>query len=177
MSVDLDRWLPDPQVQTFHRRSASVAADDLWHAAETVRVCDAPTLGRILRWRIPGTPRDLPYRDVFRRYPFTVLDEGEHWSISGLCGRIWTLQRDYARLSGPDDFLAWDEPGTARVVFGHWIEPNGGRSTLVSESRIDPVGRRAGLRTRALWGTVGRFEKLIGGEALKAASKRAGQKR
>jgi hypothetical protein len=48
-------------------------------------VCDAPTLGRVLRWRIPNTPGDRPYRDVFRRYPFTVLDEGEHWSVSGLC--------------------------------------------------------------------------------------------
>ena len=84
MALDLDEWLPDPQVRTFHRRSAHAPADDLWHAAETVQVCEAPSLGRVVRWRIPDTPRDIPFRDVFRRYPFAVLDEGERWSVSGL---------------------------------------------------------------------------------------------
>jgi len=173
-AVDLDVWLAHPQVRTEHRRDASVPAARLWRAAQTVRVCDAPTLGRIVRWRIPGTPRELPYRELFRRYPFAVLDEGEQWSVSGLCGRLWTLRRDYPQIGGPADFLGWDEPGTVRVLFAHWIEPNGdGRSTLVSESRVQAVDRRARLRLRALWTAVGRFERLIGGEALKIAAKRA----
>lgn len=171
---DLDAWLPDPQVRTVHRREARAAPDDLWHAAESVRVCDAPTLGRVLRWRMPKTPADLPYREVFRRYPFAVLAEGEHWSVSGLCGRVWTLARDYPRIQGADDFLGWDTPGTVRVLFAHWIEPGAdGHAALVSESRVDPVDRRAGMRLRALWAVVGRFERLIGGEALKVAATRA----
>jgi hypothetical protein len=173
VEIDLDRWVPDPQVRTLHRRRARVAPDDLWRAAETVRVCEAPTLGRLVRWRIPGTPRDMPYRDIFRHYPFTVLDEGERWSVSGLCGRIWTLQRDYARLSGADEFIGWDEPGTVRVLFGHWVEQDADRPALVSETRVEPVDRHARVRTRALWTAVGRFERLIGGEALRAAARRA----
>jgi hypothetical protein len=176
MTIDLDAWLPDPQVRTFHRRSARVAADELWHAAETVQVCEAPTLGRVVRWRIPDTPRDIPFREVFRRYPFTVLDEGERWSVSGLCGKIWTLRRDYPRLGGAEEFRAWDEPDTARVLFGHWVEEDGDRSTLVSESRIEPVDRRARLRTRALWTALGQFERLIGGEAMRVAARRAEQR-
>jgi hypothetical protein len=172
--VDLDAWLPEPQVCTRHRREAAVAAERLWHAAETVKVCEAPTLGRVLRWRIPGTPRDLPYRDLFRRHPFTVLDEGEQWTISGLCGRIWQIGRDYPRIDGPDEFLGWDDPDSAKVAFAHWVEDHGaGRAALVSESRIQPIGRRAALRTRALWTVVGRFERLIGGEALRVAARRA----
>jgi hypothetical protein len=168
--VDLDSWLPDPQVRTRHRRSSHSTPDELWHAAETVRLCDAPTLGRIVRWRIPGTPRDLPYRELFRRYPFTVLEEGERYSVSGLCGRIWTMKRDYPRIDGPDEFLAWDKPNTVKVLFAHWVE---GESTLVSESRIAPIGRRASAQTRVLWAAVGRFERFIGPEALKAAVQRA----
>jgi hypothetical protein len=172
--VDLDEWLPDPQVRTIHRRQARADADELWHAAEQIQVRQAPTLGRVLRWRIPGTPADLPYRDVFRRYPFTVLAEGDRWTVSGLCGRVWTLARDYPRIEGPQEFLDWDRPGTVRVVFAHWIEPGtDGRSALVSESRVDPVDRRAGLRLRAVWAVLGRFERLIGGEALRAATARA----
>jgi hypothetical protein len=173
-TAELNAWLPDPLVRTRHRRQAHADAESLWHAAESVQLCDAPTLGRVVRWRIPGTPRDLPYRDLFRRYPFTVLDEGENWSMSGLCGRIWTLRRDYPRIDGPDAFRDWDEPDSAKVLFAHWVEGGAdGRATLVSESRIKPIGRRAALRTRALWAVVGRFERLIGGEALRIAARRA----
>jgi hypothetical protein len=170
---DLDSWLPDPQLRTRHRRSAKADPETLWHAAESVRVDEVPALGRIVRWRIPKTPADSAFRDIFRRYPFTVLDEGDLWSVSGLCGRIWTIHRDYPRLSGPDEFLGWDERGTVRVLFAHWVEGGDRTSTLVSETRVQPVDRRAGLRTRALWTAVGQFERLIGREALRVAARRA----
>ena len=103
-----------------------------------------------------------------------MLDEGERWSVSGLCGSVWTLKRDYPRLEGPEDFHAWDRSGTVRVLFAHWVEEDGdGRATLVSESRVKPVDRRGALRLRALWAVVGRFERLIGGEALQVAARRA----
>lgn len=174
MDFDLDDWLPEPQIRSRHRRAARADADRLWHAAETVRLCDTPVLGRAVRWRIPQTPRELPFRELFRGYPFVVLDEGERWSVSGLCGRIWTLTRDYPELGGPDEFRAWDEPGTVRVVIANWVEEGGnGGPALVSESRVQPVDRGAGLRLRALWAVVGGFERLIGGEALRVAARRA----
>jgi hypothetical protein len=139
-----------------------------------VRVCDSPALGRVVRWRIPDTARDLPYRDLFRRYPFTVLAEDEQWSVSGLCGRVWTLGRDYPRIEGAEEFLNWNESGTVRVLFAHWVDGAGdGKSALFSESRVQPVDRRARVRMRALWTAVGGFERLIGGEALRVAVKRA----
>ena len=74
-----------------------------------------------------------------------VLDEGEHWSISGLCGRIWTLQRDYPRLDGPEDFRAWAQPGTVRVLIANWVEPDGdGRYRVEGELTLagatQPIG-------------------------------------
>jgi hypothetical protein len=171
MHPDLDSWLPDPQVRTLHRRSAEADGDRLWRAAGAVRLRDTPTLGRAVRWRIPGTSPDISFRDLFRQYPFAVIAGGARWSVSGMCGRIWTLRRDYPRIAGADDFLAWNEGGTVRVLLGHWIEPEGrGRSALVSEARIKPVDRQAGLRLRALWVVVRHFERLIGGEALRAAA-------
>lgn len=174
MPPDLDAWLPDPQVRTRHRRAAQADADRLWHAAETVRLRDAPALGRAVRWRIPGTPADLSFRDLFREYPFVVIAEGARWSVSGMCGRIWTLRRDYPRIEGVDDFLAWEERGTVRVLLAHWIERDGpGQNALVSEARIKPVNGQAGFRIRALWAVVGHFERLIGGEVLRVAVRRA----
>jgi hypothetical protein len=171
---DLDGWLPDPVIRSRHRCSAAAEPDTLWHAAESLHLRDTRTLGRLVRWRIPGTPATATFRDLFRAAPFTVLDEGAGWSVSGLVGRIWTLERDYPALESAEAFRAWAEPGTAKVVFGHWVEPAAdGRSVLVSESRVAGTNRSATLRLRALWAVVGRFERRIGGEALSLAGRRA----
>ena len=174
MHPDLDVWLPDPQVRTLHSRSARADADRLWDEAGTIRLRDAPALGRAVRWRIPDSSPDLLFRDLFRQYPFAVLAEGSRWSASGMCGRIWTLRPDYPRIHGADDFLAWEVPGTVRVLIAHWIEREGpAQNALVSEARIKPVDGQAGFRLRALWALVGHFERLIGREVLSVAVDRA----
>jgi hypothetical protein len=173
-SERLDAWLPDPAVRTVHRRSARAGIDDVWDAATRVRLNDTRTLGRLVRWRIPGLPADLAYHDLFRDYPFTVLEEDRQVVLSGLCGRIWTLARDYPRLDGPEAFRSWDEPGTVRVAFAHWVREDGdGRAELISEARVEPVDRHAAMRLRALWTVIGRFERLVGAEPLALAARRA----
>jgi hypothetical protein len=170
---DLDAWLPHPMVRTRHRRRSSAAPERLWEAAEGVRLADTRTLGPVVRWRIPGTPANQTYRAMLARYPFCLLDEGEDWSLSGLCGRIWTMKRDYPRLDGPEAFRAWHEPGTVRVLLANWVEGSANGSAIVSEARVAAVDRRAALRLRSLWLVVGVFERLIGVEALALAAKRA----
>jgi hypothetical protein len=167
----LDPWLPEPVVCTHHRRTAAATPDALWQAANALELSETRALGRLIRWRIPGLPARLSYGELFRAYPFTVLDEGERHLIAGLCGRIWTLARDYPRLSGPGEFAAWDEPGTVRVLFGHWVEETDDGSALVSEARVKPVDGTAGLRLRALWKLIGPFERLVGAEAIAAAER------
>jgi hypothetical protein len=164
----LDAWIADPAVRTRHERAAPVDPDALWSAATGLRLSDTRRLGRLVRWRIPGLDRDLTYHEMFRAYPFTVLDEGEHHLLAGLCGRIWTLARDYPRLDGPGEFARWDEPGTVRVLIGNWVRPTGGGAELVSEARVQPTDRTARLRLRALWTVIGPFERLVGAEAIAA---------
>jgi hypothetical protein len=171
---DLDAWLPDPVVRTRHERHAPAPAHVLWDAALGVRLSDTGTLGRLVRWRIPGTPEDETYRAMFAQYPFVLLDEGPGWSVSGLCGRIWTLQCDYPRLSSPEEFRAWDRPGTVRVLFAHWVrDGDDGTSSIVSEARVAPTDRAARLRLRSVWAVLGVFERLIGAEPLAVAAERA----
>lgn len=178
MDVRLDDWMRDPAVRSVHRQAAAVEPAALWRAAGEIRIADTGRLARLVRWRIPGVPAGQTFDELFRRYPFTVLDEGEHWSISGLCGRIWTLARDYPRLEGPGEFAAWSEPGTVRVLFAHWAQPaRDGRSELVSEARVEPVDTAAALRLRALWAVIGPFEPLVGAEPLALAARRAEERR
>jgi hypothetical protein len=165
----VEDWLPDAAVRVHHERTAPVTPEEFWAAAERVRLEDTRTLGRLVRWRIPGLREGITFRDVFREYPFTELEGGDTWSISGMAGRIWTFKRDYPRLESAEAFREWDQRGTVRVLFAHWVEPDGGGARLISDCRVQPVDRASGLRLRALWGLIGKFERLIGGEALTAA--------
>jgi hypothetical protein len=170
----LDRWLADPAVRTCHRRASFAAPDELWSAAQTVRLSDTRALGRLVRWRIPGTPAEQSFGDLFRSRPFTVLEEGPHSLVSGLCGRIWVLSRDYPVLADQAAFRQWDEKGTVRVLFAHWVQAlDGDGSELVSEAHVHPTDARAALRLRALWAAIGPFERLVGAEGLTAAVRRA----
>jgi hypothetical protein len=174
-ALDLDAWLAGPEVVARHQREARADPDTLWAAARSVRLDHTRTIGRLVRWRIPGVPHDQSFMGLLAEDPFAVLDEGAHHSISGLCGRIWTLQRDYAQLAGPADFLGWDAPRTVRVLFAHWVTagPEPDMSTLHSEARIGPTDSIATMRLRALWLAVGPFERLIGAEPLALAAERA----
>ncbi len=167
---DLDAWLPDPQIRSRHRRDADAAPDALWAAARALRLDETRSIGRLVRWRIPGVPAAQTFAGLIACEPFAVLEEGERWSVSGLCGRIWTLARDYPSITGPRDFREFDEPRSVRVLFAHWVEDLGdGRSAIFSEARVAPTDLVAAARLRALWLVVGPFERLIGAEPLTLA--------
>lgn len=175
MTADhLDAWLPADTIRTQHRRASTAPSSRLWECARAVRLCDTRTLGHLVRWRIPGTDARSTFDQLLRDYPFTLLEEGEHLIVSGLCGRIWTLARDYPRLEGPAAFRDWRQPGTVRVLIAHWLEPLAdGRTEIVSEARVAAVDRAAALRLRALWVVVGPFDHLVGAEGLTVAVRRA----
>jgi hypothetical protein len=170
----LDGWIAEPAIRIHHRREARASAQELWDAASSVRLEDTRMLGRVVRWRIPGLRRDLTFRELFREEPFTLLEEGEMHSVSGLGGRIWTVQRDYPQLEGPDEFRAYDDPGTVRVLFANWVEPAGdGANALVSEARVEPTDPAAAGRMRATWRVMRVFDRLIASEPLAVAVRRA----
>jgi hypothetical protein len=174
--VDLDRWLPEPDLRTRHRRTSNAAAEELWAAAGTVRLRDCRILGRLIRARIPGLQSGDTFDALFRNDPFNLLEEGPTHVLSGLCGRIWTVRGDFAVLSRPSEFLAWNVPGTVRVLFAQWTEPTADGSALVSEVRIGAVDRRAALYLRALEPFIGAFQGLVGVEPLTIAVRRAGRR-
>jgi hypothetical protein len=165
--AELDAWLPDPSIRTRHRRTARAEPEVLWAAAEQLRLDQTRTIGRLVQWRIPSTPAGIGFRELLSTHPFAELDGGDGWSVSGLCGKIWTTADDYPRVDG-EGFRAWDQGGTVRVLFAHWVEPGEapGTSAIVSEARVSPVDRRAGWALRSLWLAVGPFERLIGAEPL-----------
>jgi hypothetical protein len=174
VNVALDQWLPNATVRTRHRRTADADSHALWDAAKAIRLEETRRLGRLIGWRIPGITGAQTYEELFRSYPFNVLAEDELGLVSGLCGRIWTLARDYARIDGVDEFADWNESGTVRVAFAHGVRAlDDGRAEIFSEACVEPVDARARLRLKAVWAVVGPFERLVGAEPLELAVRRA----
>ena len=178
MAVDLDRWLPSPALRVAHSRPSSASADELWAAARALRIRDAGLLGRLIRWRIPGTAAQITFDELFRQPPFLVLeDEQDRALVSGLVGRIWTLRRDYPRLSDPAGFRDWSTSGTAKVVFANWIEdPENGRAALRSEVRVEPIGAQGRIGVAAVRPLVSAFGNLVGSDGIAAAVRLAEQR-
>jgi hypothetical protein len=171
---DLARWLPDPVLRSDHRREAEADPAALWSAAGEVRLADCRVLGRLVRWRIPGLTADLTFHELFRTEPFVLLEETERSSLSGLCGQIWTLRRDYPRLDGPEAFVEWQGPGTVRVLYANWVEPAGrDRAALVSQVHIAAVDSSARRGLRVVRPLISAFERRIDSEPLAIAAKRA----
>jgi hypothetical protein len=174
MKPDLDDWLPEASLRVVQRRTSHAAPERLWEAARTVPLSETGRLGRLIRWRIPGTPAEIPFGEMFTRPPFLVLQEHEHGLVSGLVGRIWTLRRDYPKLDSPESFREWSARGTARVAFGHWVEASDdGGSALVSDARVEPIGLQGAIGVRAVRPLVRAFGGLVGSEGLQAAVRRA----
>jgi hypothetical protein len=168
---DLDHWLPEPSMRVAHRRESDAPPERLWEAARTIRLADTRMLGRLVRWRIPGLAPELSFDAMFRAPPFIVLgEENERVLVSGLVGRIWTLRRDYPRLTDPDEFRQWSTAGTARVLFANWIEQTpSGRAALRSEVRVEALGAQGRVGVAAVRPLVGAFGNLIGSDGIEAA--------
>ncbi len=170
MAPDLDAWLPKPSMRIAHARESRASREDLWQAARAVSLADTARLGRLIRWRIPGTPASISFDELFRRPPFLALHEDDGELISGLAGRIWTLRRDYPRLADAEEFKGWSARGTARVLFANWVEPaRDGRNALASEVRVQVFGAQGRIGLAAVRPLVAAFHNLVGSEGIAAA--------
>ena len=172
---DLDHWLPNPSMRVAYRRETDAAPERLWDAGRAVKLTDARRLGRLVRWRIPGLAPDLTFDEMFHAPPFLVLSEDAGRAlVSGLVGRIWTLRRDYPRLTDPEEFREWSTGGTARVLFANWVEQTpSGRAALQSEVRVEAIGVQGRVGVAAVRPLVGTFGNLIGSDGIEAAVWRA----
>lgn len=171
--TDLDRWLAEPALRTRHHRDAPTGTAELWAAAQTVRLGDCRVLGRLIRARIPGLDAGLTFEELFRNDPFAVVEEGEGFRLSALCGRIWSVRGEFEVPESPAAFLAWRVPGTVRVLFANWVEPAGPGARVVSEVRIAAIDRRARLYLLALEPFIAAFQALVATEPLSLAARRA----
>ena len=164
--LDLDAWLPDPTVRTYRCRRADATPDGALGAGAALRLADTRTLGRLIRWRIPGVSAERTYDELFRSYPFVVLEEGERHLVSGPVRA--DLDAD-PRLPAARRPRTRSATGTRRApsasCFAHWVTDD---AQLCTEARVKPVDRSSAFRLQALWRLIGHFEPLVATEPLDA---------
>jgi hypothetical protein len=175
MSSPLDTWLPEHHVRIRYAQTATVAPEQLWEAAKEVRVADTGTMRRLIGWRLGrnAPPAGATYRELFRSGIFTLLEEGERFSVSGVAGRIWAPSGDYARFESGDEYREWSRPGTAKVALMTEVREHELGSQIVSESRVLVQGKRARVVFRGFWAVMAPFGRYVGSEVLAAAVRRA----
>ena len=175
MTTTIDDWLPKAHARIHHARTSTAAPDELWEAAQSVRIRDTPRLARLIRWRLgrhaPAT--ETTFEEFFRTGIFMLLEEGERLHVSGVAGRIWAPSGEYARFETAADYRQYDKPGTAKVVLRNAVRPHASGSEIFHEAGVWVADRRALMIFRPFWALVGPLSGVIGTEALTAAVRRA----
>jgi hypothetical protein len=175
VATSLDDLLPKHTVRTRHRRAARAEPGALWEEAARLRVRDARVLGPMIARRLGRhlPSADVTFRELFRTGIFTLLEEGERYSISGAAGRIWSPAGPFERFESAADYRKYDSRGTAKVAVLTAVREHRRGAQIVSEARVWCTDRRAWLHFMPLWGVVAPFDLLIGREVLRTVVRRA----
>ena len=168
----IDRFLPR---YDFAERHEIVVAATPEQIDPHVRALDL-TGSRVVRvlFRLRGMPAGALRLDGLERAGFRILaDVPAEEVVLGLVGRFWTASGGLCRFDAPD-FVAFDEPGWAKAVWGFRLEPRGtDRTRLVTETRVRCTDAASRRRFRLYWLVVRPFSGLIRRIALREIRRQA----
>lgn len=109
------------------------------------------------------------------RLGFRILDEEPPDFLAiGVVARPWQIKGGLQRLDGREEWLAFAEPGYAKISWTFRLEALGGRTTMVStETRVRCTDATSRRRFNRYWAVVGPFSSLIRKELLRVIKREA----
>ena len=157
----LDRFLPDPEVEEYHRIPVRAPADVTLAAARELDLMRSPVIRGIFLLRaLPTLLRGRPFRPGGSRglveetlgLGWGVLaEEPGRQLVVGAYTQPWHQNVTFHALA-PEQFAAFREPGYVKIVWTIEAEPVGSdRSVFTTRTRVvstDPGARR---RFRLYW--------------------------
>jgi hypothetical protein len=175
MTTAVQDWLPGSHARVHQVRVSTATPDELWQAAQTIQLRDAPRLSRLIRWRLGkhAPSPDTTFEEFFRTGIFMLLEEGDRLYISGVAGKIWAPSGDYAQFETPAEYREYRRRGTAKVVMKTEVSEHERGSQIITEARVWCADRRTRLLFRPFWAVVAPFARYIASEGFAAAVKRA----
>ncbi len=102
-----------------------------------------------------------------------LVDEPGHELIVGLAGKFWETDAGVRRLGGAEEFAAFAEPGTAKVVFGYRLEPTDAGTRLVATTHVHATDQEAARKFSRYWAILRIGAGLTVGSGLRAIRRRA----
>jgi hypothetical protein len=174
-TTEVQDWLPGCHARIHLERVSTATPGELWEAATSVQLRDAPRLARVIRWRLGkhAPPPETTFEEFFRTGIFMLLEEGDRLSISGVAGKIWAPSGDYAQFETAGEYREYRARGTAKVVLKTEVRDHERGSQIVNEARVWCADRRTQLTFRPFWAVVKPFARFVYSEGFAAAVKRA----
>jgi hypothetical protein len=176
----MDRFVPRPDFAERHQLEIAAPPEAVWRAWEGMSITDPPSAVRVLftardliaRARHGHGQADLPGMFI------PLAEQPPREIVEGIVGRWWGLgaHRNNTDITGPDEFLAFAEPGYAKAAIGMRFTAAGeGRTLAVTETRVlcvDAAARRAMGR---YWLLIRPFSGMVRIAMLRSLRKRATQ--
>lgn len=175
MAHSLEPWLPDYHVRSLQRRASRAAPDSLWQAASGTRIRETRILRPLIGARLGphAPPADTTFRELFRSGIFTLLDEGDHYSISGVAGCLWSPRGEYASFESAADYKEYEPPGRAKAAVMTVVREHDRGSEIEIEIRVWCTDRAAWLRFRPVWLLVAPFMRFLRMDLLRTVARSA----
>jgi hypothetical protein len=175
LAPSLDSWLPDYHVRSVHRRASRAAPDALWEAAAHTRIQDTRILRPLIGARLgpQAPPAGTTFRELFRSGVFTLLEEGDHYSISGIAGCLWSPRGDFAHFESAPDYKEYAPPNRAKGAVMTCVREHDRGSEIMAEVRVWCTDRGAWMRFRPVWMLVAPFMRFVRLELLRTVARRA----
>ena len=157
----LDRFLPEPEVDEYHRLKVRAPAAVTFAAAKQMDIQASPVVKGIFWLRaIPSLLQGQPFRPQgSRSIVAETLDQGwgvlaevpDREIVVGAYTQPWHEQVTFRPLP-PEEFAAFSEPGYVKIVWTLAAEPAGpGESWFVTRTRVATTDAESRKKFRRYW--------------------------
>lgn len=171
------KYLPTHHFVERHELTIAANPDVILDAAARIEPGDDRLIGGFL------SLRQLPHRllgkqagaiAAFGRKTFTLLERNSRGIAYGLVGRFWRLDFGLEPVNDGQAFLAFNEPGVAKLVMAFDAQPlSFGDTMLVTTTRIYCPDRATRLRMLPYWTAIRPVSGLIRRRTLRLVKRAA----
>jgi hypothetical protein len=155
----IDKYLPDYGFSEVHGCDVNASPEPVFQAAMSYR----PETDMFFRSMI--ALREVPMRALarlrgrensvappFGLHEFTLLEHRPSEAlVYGLVGQFWKTEFGLVKMDSAEDYLAFCTPGVAKLALTFTVTEQGGKTRLVTETRVFCPDRKSHLRFTPYW--------------------------